>query len=109
MGVLQIAMTHKHEQAKPIGVTLVFPLVQQGRLMVQLDSFQWDFKRFGHVDLCFSDRRIPMRYMAYGNVKGTAALALVPTEATGMSIRAIADAFEKRDPKTGAFLERTQV
>jgi hypothetical protein len=121
-------MTHTDERTERIGVTAVFPLQQQGRLMVHLESFELNFKPLGQVDLCFADQRLPMRCIASGNVTPvryaggpwppekaggsrpacTAVVALVPTDATGMSITAIADAFARRDPKKEAFLERAR-
>jgi hypothetical protein len=57
-------------------VIRAFPIRTKQRIEAFIEGFSWDFGRFGPVDLVVDGERVRMRYMGFGNTKGTAVLLL---------------------------------
>jgi len=55
----------------------LFAIKDRQKLMVHLSSFEWDFTKFGSVNLQIGNHEIHCRYTACGNQKDIAVVELV--------------------------------
>lgn len=80
-----------------VGVSLIFPLSDQQRLMVHLAGWNWPFADFGPVDLCVGDHRIHMRHEGSGNIHDSPVVRLAPCDAEYQAIDEIMNVVSAHD------------
>jgi hypothetical protein len=80
-----------------IGVSLVFPLRDQDRLMVHLTGWDWPFAEFGPVDLHVGDQRIHMRHEGSGNIHNAPVVRLAPCDPHYQSVDEIMKVISSHD------------
>lgn len=63
---------------KIVKVKSIFPIKDKQHIYANLESFEWNFTKYGFVYLCFNDVKVRMKYIGYSNINGTPVLSLIP-------------------------------
>jgi hypothetical protein len=82
----------------------IFFIKDKGLIIIHLKEFDWDFKSFGIVYLCYDEQRIKMNYTGFGNHEGNPALSLNLDDTRYNSINEIES--EVKNNKRDYFLAR---
>jgi hypothetical protein len=88
----------KHE------IRQVFFIKDRELIIIHLKDFEWDFKNFGVVYLCYDGQRVKMNYMGFGNHEGNPTLSLKLDDSRYSSLDEIES--ELTNKKKVFFLER---
>lgn len=89
---------------KKYEVKKIFFIKDKELIIIHLKEFDWDFKNYGVVYLCYGEQRIQMNYIGFGNHEGNPALSLKLNDPHFNSISEIE--FEIKNHKKNYFLER---
>jgi hypothetical protein len=63
-----------------VEVKKIYPIAEHEQLVVHLSTFDWDFERYGQVELQIAGKEYLLRYVGSGNQDGTAFLVLEGSE-----------------------------
>ncbi len=82
----------------------IFFIKDKKLIIVHLKRFDWDYKNYGIVYLCYGEQRIRMDYSGFGNHEENSALSLKLNDSRYSSLDEIE--FEIMNNKNECFLER---
>lgn len=82
----------------------IFFIKDRGLIIIHLKEFDWDFKNYGVVYLCYGEQRVKMNYTGFGNHEGNPTLSLKLDDSRYSSLDEIES--EITDKKKESFLAR---
>jgi hypothetical protein len=82
----------------------IFFIKDRELIIIHLKEFDWNFKKYGVVYLCYDEQRIKMDYTGFGNHEGNPTLSLKLHDSRFNSINEIES--EIKSYKGNYFLER---
>jgi len=91
-------------ETKRIKVKSIFPIRERNWLYTEIDSLEWDYSKFGKINLCFNDEKIMMYYDAFSNINGKPVLRLIPKDSQFQTVSEITE--KVKDYSTSIYIER---
>ncbi|MBN2820069.1 MAG: hypothetical protein JXP36_13920 [Bacteroidales bacterium] len=82
----------------------IFFMKDKKLIIVHMKGFDWDYKNYGIVYLCYREQRIKMDYTGFGNHEGNPTLSLKLNDSRYSSLNEIES--EIMNNKNECFIER---